>query len=362
MSKELLINLSVLIPKPTGISIYANNILPQLQQLNPTLLVANNISNFNCHLIPNNMTPAQGTKGHLRRLLWTQFQLSNIYKKLQANLLFSPLPEAPLFSQCRYIVMAHDLIPLRFPKPGSRLTAYFKYYIPQVLNQAEHIICNSQATATDITDFFQIPPQKITPIPLGYDSQIFQFLDLPTQNYFLYLGRHDHYKNLHRLIEAFAKLPNFSEYELWFAGPTDNTYTPTLKTQIKELGLTKLVKFLDYVPDSELPKIINQAIALVFPSLWEGFGFPVLEAMACGTPVITSNISSLPEVAGDAAILVNPKNVGEITDAMNIIAKDGGERSRLSTLSLARAKEFSWKKTGLATREIIQNYLINNLR
>ncbi|WP_375341310.1 glycosyltransferase [Okeania sp. SIO2C2] len=81
---------------------------------------------------------------------------------------------------------------------------------------------------------------------------------------------------------------------------------------------------LHYVPYSELPKIINQAIALVFPSLWEGFGFPVLEAMGCSPPVITSNISSLLEVAGDAVILVNPKNVGEITDAMNIIAKDGG--------------------------------------
>ena len=252
--------------------------------------------------------------------------------------------------------MAHDLIPLRFPRTGSRLTAYFKYYIPQVLSQAEHIICNSEATAKDVTDFFKIPSKKITPIPLGYDSQRFQFLDLPTKNYFLYLGRHDHYKNLYRLIEAFANLPNSYEYELWFAGPTDNTYTPTLKTKIRELGLTNLVKFLDYVPTGELPKIISQAIALVFPSLWEGFGFPVLEAMGCGTPVITSNISSLPEVAGDAAILVNPKNVGEITDAMNVIAQDRGERSRLRTLSLARVKEFSWEKTGLATRQIIQQF------
>lgn len=357
MSNQLLINLSLLIPEPTGISIYANNILPQLQHLKPTLLVAEEISNFNCHLVPNNMTPAQGTKGHLRRLLWTQFKLPKIYNKLQANLLFSPLPEAPLYSQCRYIVMTHDLIPLRFSRPGSRLTAYFKYYIPQVLAKAEHIICNSQATAKDITEFFKIPSEKITPIPLGYDSQRFQFLDLPTKNYFLYLGRHDHYKNLHRLIEAFADLPNFSEYELWLAGPIDNVYTPQLKTQVKELGLNNFVKFLDYIPAAELTVIINQAIALVFPSLWEGFGFPVLEAMACGTPVITSNISSMPEVAGDAAILVNPKTVGEITEAMTTLANDATERSHLRNLSLARAKEFSWQKTGLATSKIIQRYI-----
>ncbi len=357
MSNQLLINLSVLIPEPTGISVYANNILPELNKLNPTLLVANTIPNFNCHIIPNNMTPAQGTKGHLRRLLWTQTKLPKIYKKLQANLLFSPLPEAPLYSQFRYIVMAHDLIPLRFPRPASRLTAYFKYYIPQVLNQAEHIICNSQATAKDITEFFQIAPKKITPIPLGYDSQRFQFLDLPTKNYFLYLGRHDHYKNLHRLIEAFANLPNFSEYELWLAGPIDNLYTPQFKTQVKELNLTHLVKFIDYIPTGELTTIINQAIALVFPSLWEGFGFPVLEAMACGTPVITSNISSMPEVAGNAAILVNPEIVAEITEAMTTLANDPIERSRLRNLSLARAREFSWQKTGLATSQVIQNYM-----
>ena len=126
-----------------------------------------------------------------------------------------------------------------------------------------------------------------------------------------------------------------------------------MHSQIEELGIQYQVKFLDYVTYQELPKIINQAIALVFPSLWEGFGFPVVEAMACGTPVITSNLSSLPEVAGDAAILVNPYNTKEITQAMQIIATDERTRSQLSSKGLEQASNYSSEKTGQATTEVV---------
>ncbi|MFM6369369.1 MAG: glycosyltransferase family 4 protein, partial [Dolichospermum sp.] len=297
-SNQLIINLSILFSQPTGISNYGNNLFPYLKSLKPTLLTANQYADFNCYSVPNNLTPAEGTKGHLKRLIWTQFQLPKIYKNLKSQLLFSPIPEAPLYSNCRFIVMSHDMIPLRFPKRFSPLTPYHLYYVPQVLNQAQHIICNSHATAKDLVDFFHIPSNKITPIPLAYDSSHFQFLNLPTRNYFLYIGRQDPYKNLQRLITAFSALPNRNDYQLWLAGPYDKRYSPLLEIQTQELGINHLVKFLNYVPYDELPIIINQAIALVFPTLWEGFGLPVLEAMACGTPVITSNISSLPEVAG----------------------------------------------------------------
>ena len=167
------------------------------------------------------LTPADGTKGHLRRLLWTQFQLPKIYQNLKSQLLFSPIPEAPLYTSSRFVVMSHDIIPLRFPKRFSRLTPYHRYYVPQVLNQAQHIICNSQAIAKDLVDFFHIPINKITPILLAYNRSHFQFLNLPTRNYFLYIGRQDPYKNLQRLITAFSALPNRNDYELWLAGPYD---------------------------------------------------------------------------------------------------------------------------------------------
>jgi glycosyltransferase involved in cell wall biosynthesis len=161
---------------------------------------------------------------------------------------------------------------------------------------------------------------------------------------------------LPRLIDAFAGLHDH-DCELWIAGSPDGRYTPLLQEQVNHLGITQRVKFLDYVPYEQLPIIINQAIALVFPSLWEGFGLPVLEAMACGTPVITSNLSSLPEVAGEAALLVNPYNTGEITEAMQAIVADSTLRSHLRTLSLNRTTRFSWEKTGLATVDALKRYL-----
>ena len=352
----MLVNLSFVSKKPTGLSTYATNLIPYLQKLQPTFLSSQIIDNYDRYPIPTNLTPDWGTKGHLRRLLWTQLQLPKISKQLRSPLIFSPIPEAPLFTDCRYIVTVHDLIPLRFAKL-SPLTAYSRYYIPRVLKNAQHILCNSTATAKDITHFFGIAPHKITPILLAHDTTNFYFLNLPKSNYFLYIGRQDPYKNLQRLISAFAAMPNYHKYQLWIAGTTDARYTPLLIALIDKLGITSYVKFLDYVTYSQLPLIINGAIALVFPSLWEGFGFPVLEAMACGTPVITSNLSSLPEVAGEAALLVNPYSSEEISQAMELVASSAEMRSQLSELGLIRAKEFSWDKTGRATVEVLSRYL-----
>lgn len=352
----LLINLAYQLRRPTGTTTYALNLLPDLNSLHPLVLTAQNSADYPCYPIPANLTPEQGLRGHGRRLLWNDLQLPQIYRQFQSQLIFTPIPEAPVFTQCRSVVTVHDLIPLRFAKRFSPLTHYCRYYVPYVLRHAEHILCNSQATANDIVQFFQIPSSKITPTLLAYDASHFQYLDLPQRHYFLYLGRREPYKNLHRLIAAFATLPS-REYELWIAGPADPRYTPVLVAQAEDLGITAQVKFLDYVPYADLPVLMNQAIALVFPSLWEGFGLPVLEAMACGTPVITSNLSSLPEVTGDAALLIDPYRVEAIASAMHEVAVDLGVRSQLRQAGLLRARQFSWRKTGQATVEILQKYL-----
>jgi glycosyltransferase involved in cell wall biosynthesis len=203
--------------------------------------------------------------------------------------------------------------------------------------------------------YYGISANKITPILLAHDTQNFRFLDLPTQNYFIYVGRSDPYKNLGRILSALTQLPK--DYQLWIVGPYDERYIPSLMAQAEELGIADQVKVLDYVPYADLPKLINQAIALLFPSLWEGFGFPVLEAMACGTPVITSNLASMPEVAGDAALLVNPYSVEELASAMQRMVREEGVRSHLRQLGLARASQFSWKQTGSQTAEVLSQFL-----
>lgn len=273
MSHQLLVNLAFLLSRPTGTSTYALNLLPQLRSLNPLLLTAQKIEDQDCYPIPAGQTAEQGFWGHLKRLVWTQQQLPKIYR-WRSPLIFSPIPEAPLFTNCRFVVTVHDLIPIRFPKRFSPLTPYYRYYVPQVLQQAQHLMCDSVATAKDLTHFFQIPANKVTPILLAHNAKHFRFLDLPTCNYFLYLGRSDSYKNLQRLVAAFAALPRHEDYELWLAGPTDKRYTPQLIAQIEQLELSAQVKFLNYVTYAELPTVVNQRSPWFFLVCGRGLGYP----------------------------------------------------------------------------------------
>lgn len=365
-SSPLLINLSFAIPQPTGLSNYATSVLPYLKRLHPTLLTSQNQAGFSCCFTPDNMTSAHGAKGHLRRLVWTQFQLPKWYKKLKSQLLFCPIPEAPIdllriHSGCRTVVMAHDVIPLRVAPPRSRLHQYFRHYVPRVLHQAEHIICNSKATAEDLIEFYKIPASKLTPISLAYDNKRYRPLGLQRKPFFVYLGRNDPYKNLSRAIAAFAdflkQVPDPEPWEFRLAGPIDDRYHPALLEQIKALELGDRIKFLGYVPDNDLPILLNQATALVFPSLWEGFGLPVLEALACGTPCIVSRRASLPEVAGDAALWIDPLRTETITAAMVELVRKPKVMALAQKLAIAQAAKFSWEKTGKATAEILEKFM-----
>jgi glycosyltransferase involved in cell wall biosynthesis len=357
----MLINLAYVLSQPTGTTTYALNLLPHLAKLDPYYLAtpASGLSDY--EPVPSQMTAEQGRKGHLRRLLWTQFRLPKIYRELVsqpqvADLLFCPIPEAPLWSQCRFIVTMHDLIPLRFPESRS-LTWLYQNYVPRVLSAAEHIVCNSQATADDVTRFYGISPKKMTSILLAHDVQHFRPLPCDRLPYFLVLGRHAPYKNGAIALQAFAQLPNHDDYELWFVGPTDDRYTPILYRQAADLGITANVKFLDYVPYEQLPLLLNQALALIFPSLWEGFGLPTLEAMACGTPVIASAVSAIPEVAGEAAILVEPTDGAAIAHHMQRLVQDDQLRQDLGQAGVQRAAQFSWQRTGEATVEVLRSHL-----
>lgn len=349
----LLLNLAMLMQRPTGISTYALNLVPHLAPLQPRLLTAwpDRFPGLDSQLIPGNLTPEQGSWGHARRLAWTQTQLARHYREQRAGLIFSPVPEMPLWRGCRTVVMVHDFIPLRFGRCRSLLTNYFRFVVPQVLNQAVHIICNSQSTADDVIRFCDVPASKITPIPLACDAEHFKPLGLPRQNYFLYIGRHDPYKGIDRAIAAFAQLPRSLveayDCELWIAGGGDPRFTPGLQAQAVELGLGDRVKFLGYVPYADLPKLLNQALAFVFPSAWEGFGLPVLEAMACGTPVITTSAGAIPEVAADAALLVDPDHLPQLMGAMTRLMQEPRLVEELSQHGLTQAQRFSWLKTGM---------------
>ncbi len=339
---SLSVNLSFVSAQATGLAIYSLNLVERLQDLNPHLLKPGR-----------GYTHEFGLQGHLRRLWWVQWHLPCL---LGSSLLFSPIPEAPLWRGCRYVVTVHDLIPLRLPQYfAASQVLYCRHYVRWVLHQAQHILCNSQATAADVRDFLGIRGVPMTVTPLGFDQRLFQPLHLPMGNYFLYVGRSNPHKNLGRVIQAMAGLPE--DCQLWVAGSGDDRYTPFLHHLIVDLGLEGRIKFLGYVARADLPVLLNQAIALVFPSLWEGFGLPVLEAMACGTPVITSCVAALAELGKNAAILVNPYSVEELRSAMAELINSSGLRSRLCRLGLERAKQYSWENTAQITRSVLLKYL-----
>jgi glycosyltransferase involved in cell wall biosynthesis len=352
----LLVNLAFVPGRPTGLAVYAMNVVNHLKGLNYRLLTSHSQQDHPWLMSPDNITSAFGKMGHARRLAWTQFRLPSIYKQQGASLLFSPIPEAPLWAHCQTVVTVHDLIPLRFPNWRSPLTFYSRYYLPQVISQAQHLIFNSESTLRDVYHFLGKPVCPGSVIPLAYDASHYKPLDLPRQHYFLYVGRHDPYKNLGRLLTAFSQIPT-ADTQLWIAGSLDSRFTPALQAQAQALGIETRVRFLSYVSYDDLPRLINQAVALVFPSLWEGFGLPVLEAMACGTPVITSNLASLPEVAGDAALLIDPYNIGELAEAMEAVVSRHDLWLTLQQAGLKRAKAFSWETTGRLTSDILQQYV-----
>lgn len=354
----MLVNLAYLLRNPTGTTAYALNLLPYLAELRPQFLATPASGLVNYHPVPDNMTAEHGLRGHGRRLLWTQFRLPQLYHRFTAfkpasELLFSPIAEAPLFSSCRFIVMIHDLIPLRFAVSKAQ-TWLHRHYVPRVLTAAEHVICNSQTTAEDLVTFYGLSAKKITPILLAHDADHFRPLGLQRQQYFLLVGRQAPYKNGAIALHAFAQLADAQGHELWFVGPSDPRHTPQLKQRAQALGIAHRVKFLNYVPYEQLPILLNQARALIFPSLWEGFGLPVLEAMACGTPVIASHRASIPEVVGDAALLVDPTDAGAIAHQMQRLLQEPQLCAHLSRAGIVKAAQFSWRRTGQETIALLK--------
>jgi glycosyltransferase involved in cell wall biosynthesis len=354
----LLVNLSHCLEKPTGITTYALNLIPYLNRLQPNYLspisLPGEAEQYRIS-VADDMTAEFGLQGHIKRLWWTQTELPGLAREHEASLLFCPLPEAPRGQQIPFVLTMHDLIPLRFSKPWSPTRLYYRYYLPGLLSEAKHIICNSQATADDVMTVLGCPADKLSVIPLAYDESRFRWLDLPTANYFLCLGRSAPHKNWGRVLAAFAQLPQRSQYELWLVGPTDSRFTPQLMAQAQELGITDRIKVLDFLEPDVLVKVMNQAIALVFPSLWEGFGLPLIEAMACGTPVITSHLSPMAEISGDGALLVDPLRVESISQAMERLIQEEDLRPELRRAGFSNLHRFSQQQMGEATVNILES-------
>jgi glycosyltransferase involved in cell wall biosynthesis len=240
--------------------------------------------------------------------------------------------------------------------------------VPPLLRSCRHVLTNSHYTAAQIQRCTGLAAERISVIPLGYDSQAFRPAPQPHQTsaaaageaapYLLHVGQAYPHKNLHRLIQVFSQLaPRYPQLRLVLAGKPHPSESPQLRRLVAELGLGRRVEFRPYVPFAELPDLYRGALALVYPSLWEGFGLPVLEAMACGTPVLTSLGSGTEEAAGAGALLVDPTNTAALAEAMQALVEQSALRQQLRQQGLLQASGFCWQRTAAATRAVVEGLL-----
>ncbi len=279
------------------------------------------------------------------------------------DLYHSPANVIPYGYRQPSIVTVHDLAIYKHPEWFPRGQKFsISILVPRSLNRAWRIIAVSEATRKDIIKTFNISQDKIKVIYEGMvdaktavDAEAMKKKYKIPGKYLLYVGTLEPRKNLVELVSAYHQLieknKSLSKYTLVLAGHRGWKSGGIFK-KIKKLKLGDKVHYVDYVPHADKLGLIKEATAFVFPSLYEGFGLPVLEAMSLGTPVITSNISSLPEVAGQAAILVNPKNEKSLVDAMKKVLTSAPTRKRLSTAGIEQSKKFSWRKCAQETIKV----------
>ncbi len=303
-----------------------------------------------------------------RNRLWVDLRLLPCVLRERPSILFLPNHVAPLLpTPFPVVTTIFDLAFLRFPEHfPRRARSTLKRNTAHAVHRADRVITISEATMRDLLKTYGLPAQKVVVTYPGVDHNIFKPCVEPSalqavreryglpEAFFLYVGALQPRKNLRRLLQAYAMARSRGlEWSLVVAGPRTWLYEDI----VAALKVTPGVRYLDYVPFADLPVLYNLAGAFVYVPLYEGFGLPVLEAMACGTPVITSNVSSLPEVAGDAAALVDPYDTEAIAWVLQQLAGDEELRRTMREKGLARAKSFSWERCARETLSVFEEII-----
>lgn len=271
-------------------------------------------------------------------------------------LFFSPGYNSPLGWRGRFIFTLHDLHHLCVPENSSPVKrAYYDLIIKPACHRAAAVLTVSEYSKQEICRWANVSQDRVVNVGNGVGEPFGPSGPTQAREYpfLLYVGSHKVHKNLPRLLTAFARSGVSEDVHLLMTGPPE----PPLTSVIRELRLENRVAFVGVPSNQELATYYRGALALLFPSLYEGFGLPPLEAMACGTPVLTSNVCALPEIVGDAALLVDPTNTDAISDGIRRISQDGAFRAHLQQKGLTRAQHFTWSKTAERTLLVLQSVI-----
>jgi glycosyltransferase involved in cell wall biosynthesis len=304
----------------------------------------------------------QGIKGHV----WEQTYLPFVSGR---RLLWSPNNTGPVTVQ-RQICTMHDLIPLDHPEWfNPRFSTWYRWLLPRLARRVSFIIAISEFTRVRVLELLRVSPERVAVVPNGVDPRFQpqaveavagarEALKLPDKPYVLCLGSLEPRKNLSTLLKAWAILQaRFrGDVQLVVAGASAN---PSVFARSERCLHADNVFFAGYVPDEALPALYSGALGMVYPSLYEGFGLPPLEAMACGCPVITSETTSLPEVVGDAALLIDPLDPESIAEAIRRVVEDAELREAMRAGGLRQASRFSWDRCAHSTWKILERSAAN---
>ena len=358
------INGSILDETPTGLGVYAKYMITKLKNLDANIKVfcAVGIDDIEVVKISRFVKPKYKKLGGLCRFLWTQLVLP--FRVNKEDTIYHPFQYLSLFSRSRQIITIHDFIPVQFPEVAKHQFYYYKYIMPHLLKKAEKVICISENTKSDIISFYNMDESKIQVIYNGFDTEQFNDKTNESDNilekynidykYILMVGASYKHKNLETVIKALKTIEQQCNYKILIIGK-ESDYVAELKKLSLELELSDRVKFLGYVEGAELPLFYKHAEIFAYPSLYEGFGFPLLEAMACGTAVISSNSSSLPEVTSDSALLFDPRDEKQLADEIVELMTNEALKEELVLKGKQNVQRFSWDYTAEKIYKIIKN-------
>jgi glycosyltransferase involved in cell wall biosynthesis len=350
----------------TGVGTYTACLLASLEREGETIVPLSHVPGDDCLRDVSNGSHRRA----LNKTVWMQVLLRRKLEKQQLDICHFTNNVAPLWSPCPYVLTIHDMTLWLYPSyhPLRRLAA-MRPIIPLAARRAAAVITVSDSAKADVVRLLGIAPEKVSVIyeapeqtfrrPVGESELALarQECQLP-DNYLLHVGTLEPRKNLVRLLEAFALLHRrgLIPHHLVFVGQKGWQFEEIFAT-VDAHALHGLVHFLDYVPGGRLPAIYHLADALVFPSLYEGFGLPVVEAMACGTPVITSPNGSLKEIAGDAAVYLEPESVDSMAETIGRTVADRELLVELGQRGLAHSAGFSWRRAAQQTRHVYRQVL-----
>ena len=350
----VIINSKFLVQNLTGVQRVAFNVamkLAQLQKHNFLIFMPNKkIKHFYKDLFKQGIPII---KGFTQGLIWEQIELP-LFAKRKRAIILNLGNSGPVFYD-KNITLIHDLLWLKYPNSYSTMfSKWYAFMIPKLIKNSLKIVTVSQTSKRDIVEYFNIPEEKVSVVYPGVDTNLFKPLNFERENFILWVGSAKFYKNIYGLINAYRIL--MFDYKISYKLFIVGFDSAKIKLNL-EKELVENITFIDKVNDEVLLNLYNRALVFVFPSFYEGFGLPPLEAMACGCPVVVSEAGSLPEVCGDSAIYCNPYDPHNIARSIYQVITSKELRDFLVKKGLERVKFFSWDRTAKEIINIIEELL-----